>query len=144
MSVIAWDGKSIAADKQATSSGLREKTTKLRRIETGEVLAVVGEQDCGRALIAWYEKGAELGSWPAFQADEKLWTRLIVADSSGARVYERQPYAVPVEDPFMAWGSGRDYAMGAMARGATAREAVEIAMRFDNGCGLGIDEVTFA
>jgi hypothetical protein len=27
-----------------------------------------------------------------------------------------------------------------MARGATAREAVEIAMRFDTSCGLGIDE----
>lgn len=42
----------------------------------------------------------------------------------------------------MAWGSGRDYAMGAMARGANAKEAAEIAMRFDNGCGMGIDVVS--
>jgi ATP-dependent protease HslVU (ClpYQ) peptidase subunit len=44
-----------------------------------------------------------------------------------------------VEDPFMAWGSGRDFALGAMAMGATAREAVAVACRFNVYCGNGID-----
>lgn len=41
--------------------------------------------------------------------------------------------------PFWAAGSGADYAMGAMAAGKDAKEAVEIACRFDINCGLGVD-----
>ena len=37
--------------------------------------------------------------------------------------------------PFWADGSGGDIAKGAMAAGATAREAVEIACRFETGWG---------
>lgn len=139
MSCVAWDGKEIAADKQATCSGLRVTTTKLRRIDSGEVLAWTGEQDSGEMVARWYEQGADPAKWPACQSDKDLWSRLIVASGEGVKFFERQPVAVDVEDGFMAWGSGRDYALGAMARGARAREAVEIAMRFDNGCGLGVD-----
>lgn len=143
LSCVAWDGKAIAADKQATGSGLRHKTTKLRRIGTGEVLAWTGDQDSAEMVAHWYERGADPEKWPECQRDKESWARLIVATTAGVKVFERQPIATAVENEFMAWGSGRDYAMGAMARGATAQEAVEIAMKFDNGCGLGIDVEQF-
>lgn len=44
-----------------------------------------------------------------------------------------------VEDPFVAVGSGRDYAMAVMALGHDATRAVEIAARFDPGTGNGVD-----
>jgi hypothetical protein len=94
-------------------------------------------------MARWYEAGADPADFPKCQEDKDDWARLIVVADGRVMVYERHPIAFPVEDPFMAWGSGRDYAMGAMARGATAREAVEIAMRFDHHCGMGIDEVRF-
>jgi hypothetical protein len=47
------------------------------------------------------------------------------------------------EDDFVAVGSGRDYAMAAMALGHTARVGVEIASRFDPGTGNGVDELQF-
>lgn len=139
MSVVAWDGKSIAADKQATVSGLRFKVTKIWRIKSGEIIAGTGDWDSFAMVAKWYEEGADPGKWPACQSHKDDWARLTVVGPDGVKVYERQPVFIRVEDPFMAWGSGRDYAMGAMARGANAKEAVEIAMRFDNGCGLGID-----
>jgi len=139
MSVIAWDGKMIAADKQATCSGMRFTTTKMRRLPSGEVLAWTGEQDGGELLAIWYANGADITKWPEFQKDKELWVRLIVANVSVVKFYERQPIAVVVEDAYMAWGSGRDYAMGAMAFGADAEHAVSIASKFDNGCGCGID-----
>lgn len=143
MSVVAWDGKTIAADKQATCAGLRFKTTKLRRLESGEVLAWTGDQDSGQIVAKWYSDGADPEKWPACQADKDVWARLIVAHGGACRVFERQPVAMPIEDEFMAWGSGRDYAMGAMARGASAEEAVAVAMEFDTGCGMGVDVVRF-
>ncbi len=42
-------------------------------------------------------------------------------------------------DPFAAIGSGSGIALGAMAAGKTAAEAVEIAARFDSGTGNGVD-----
>lgn len=43
-----------------------------------------------------------------------------------------------VEDKFSAIGSGMDYAMGAMATGATPKEAVKVAMTHDIYSGMGI------
>lgn len=141
MTIIAWDGKTVAADKQATCSGLRFKTTKLRRIASGEVLCWTGEQDSGEMVARWYEAGADPAKWPDCQKDKDSWSRLVVISPTGAKFFERQPIAVGIEDEFMAWGSGRDFALGAMRKGATAVEAVEIAMEFSEGCGLGVDHV---
>lgn len=78
VSVVAWDGKSVAADKQGTCAGLRFTTTKLRRLEGGAVLAWTGEQGPGEAVAAWYEEGADRAKWPECQKDKETWARLIV------------------------------------------------------------------
>lgn len=141
ISVVAWDGKTLAADKQATCAGLRFKTTKIRRLSTGEVLAWTGGIEYGAMIAQWYELGADPEKWPKFQADKENWSRLIVATASGVRVYEQQPIAFVVEDEFQAWGAGRDFALGAMWMGASARQAVEITCRFSTDCGCGVDVV---
>lgn len=145
MSVIAYDGKTVAADKQATCMGLRLTATKIKTLLSGEVLAWTGEQDSGEMMAAWYADGADPKKWPSCQNDKDLWCRLIVFGTDGkVKTYERQPVAFAMEDATMAWGSGRDYAIGAMAKGADALEAVQIACRFDNGCGMGIDHARIA
>ena len=141
MTVIAWDGKSIAADKRATNYGLHRKTTKLRKLSNGQVIAWVGDQDCGMALSKWYDEGANPDKWPKFQGEKERWAQLIVAHGHRCWQYEREPFAVLVEDPFSAWGSGRDYALAAMLLGKSAKEAVEIASLFDTGCGDGVDVI---
>ena len=148
MSVIAWDGKSFAADRQGSNGELRFVAPKLTREAYGKpdreefaILGMTGNQANGLLLKRWWLDGANPNAWPASQRSEDDWSRLIVwTRSLGVATFEKEPVAMLVEDPFMAWGSGRDFAMGAMARGATAREAVEIACRFSIYCGLGIDE----
>jgi len=54
----------------------------------------------------------------------------------------RQVRAGTVEDEFVAVGSGRDYAIAAMALGHTARVGVEIASRFDPGTDNGAKGLT--
>lgn len=139
MTTIAWDGKTLAADKQASVAEMRAKVTKIRRLDSGDIVAFTGSYDYGMALAKLYEEGDLLTNWPAFQADKDNWTRLIVVNKHGLRVYERLPVALWFEEPFIAFGSGRDYAMGAMARGATAREAVLVANQFCIDSGLGVD-----
>lgn len=139
MTVIAWDGINVAADKRAVCGNMIHTTTKLRRLPSGEILGWTGCEASGHALVAWYTDGADVTKWPECQKDDKEWGRLIVVNSRGARYFERQPFSVKVEDAFMSWGCGADFARAAMHCGKTAKEAVEIACLYDNGCGNGID-----
>ncbi len=82
MSVIVWDGRTLAADKQATNSGLRRTTSKMRRLSDGTVLAWSGDEGVGRILAAWYEAGADTRNWPACQ-DKDHWTLLVIAKPDG-------------------------------------------------------------
>lgn len=141
MTVIAWDGKTIAADRQVTTNDMRSSTTKLRRLPSGEVIASTGDVCLGRTLMDWYEGGADPAAYPKFQNEE--WARLIVVGANGLRYFERYPAAVLCEDQYIAFGSGRDFAMGAMAMGADARRAVEVASQFSTGCGLGCDTMQY-
>lgn len=144
MTVIAWDGRTIAADKRATCAGVHFTTTKLRRLASGEILAWTGDQDAGMAVAEWYANGAHVADWPASQKDKEAWSRLIVVRKDGVRFYERQPVAVKIEDGFCAWGSGRDFALAAMSLGQSAREAVQVACRFATDCGNGVDVMEVA
>lgn len=118
---------------------MRTLASKIWKLETGEIVACTGRLDTGLAMMRWYEAGASHDKWPTWQNTDH-WSRLIVACRKGVKFYEHTSYPIPVLDPFMAWGSGQDFAMGAMAMGATAKEAVEIACRFSVNCGYGVEE----
>lgn len=143
MTIIAWDGKSIAADRRVICSGSISTTTKIRRVKVPkkgfQVLAWAGQQAAAMMLFDWYMRGADPEQWPQVQQADEQWARMIVADGNGVYEYERQPVAVRVEDAFAAWGSGADVAMGAMHMGASARRAVEIASLVEASCGNGVD-----
>ena len=59
----------------------------------------------------------------------------------GGRIFWYDHTLLPFEVtlPFFAIGSGAELAIGAMAAGKSAREAVEIACEHDINCGMGVD-----
>jgi len=139
MTVIAWDGKIIAADKQASHCGLKREVTKLFISTKGnEVLGFSQDYENGLGLIEWYNEGAVRRDWPAWQT-ETSWGRLVVAGHKYLFCYEQLPFKQLYSVDPTAFGSGRDFALGAMAAGADAIRAVEIACRFSDSCGMGID-----
>lgn len=142
MTVIAWDGKTLAADKMANFSGLKGTVTKIRAARDA-LLFVSGDFDAATNLYAWYEAGAILEAWPKFQEDKDAWMPLHAVKRDGSIWrYERRPYPFLIEEKKFAVGSGRDFALAAMHMGADAVEAVKVACQFDPGCGLGIDTLT--
>ena len=143
MSVVVWDGKTLAADRQATCGDLRMETSKMRKLSSGAIVAWTGSINCGLALAKWYESGAAPSEWPDFQKGDK-WSRLVVVEGGEAFTYEDLPIPIPVLGLFAAWGSGSDFALGALALGADARRAVEIASRFCVSCGMGVDALDAA
>lgn len=135
MTTIAWSKKSgrIAADRQSSYHG--NQATKLYELPDGSIVGTSGAHDQSLRAVAWLrDESKERPSLPAEYGS------LMRAYPDGRAVYYHAALeAMPISFEFWAIGSGADYAMGAMARGATPEEAVEIASRYDEHTGGGID-----
>lgn len=139
MTCIAWDGQELAADKRSCCGGLISTVTKIKRL--GNVLAGgSGEFSFIGAMFQWIERGRNPAEFPTSQSDKDDWQCILVVEADGTTsIYERTPFPIRYEQPHAAIGSGRDFARAAMLCGKSAREAVEVAMALDSGCGNGID-----
>lgn len=142
MTIIAWDGKTLAADKAATSVGYRRTVTKLYAVPDGMV-AFAGDGDRAMALLDWFRKGRAQDEYPKFQNDSDTVVDAMFIDWNGVCwAYGKWPYPQRGEDKFNASGHGRDFALAAMHLGYSARIACEVACKLDTYCGNGIDTMT--
>lgn len=143
MTVVIWDGKTLAADKQATNAGLKRRVTKLRRIR-GHLCAVSGDFDYAQEVFHWFESGADPANYPACQRTENWVSFLVITPDRRILKYERSPYPADFTgDGVYAMGSGRDFAIAAVYLGFDAVKGVEVASVFEAGCGLGCDYLSF-
>jgi ATP-dependent protease HslVU (ClpYQ) peptidase subunit len=142
MTVIAYDGKTISADKRATSGGLIRTVTKLHKLSDGSIFAHCGDSARGLEMLEWLKAGSDIEKFPADQRHDDKWGSCIWLKPDGLFVYEMTPHPLKFEDKCLAFGSGREFALAAMHCGKTSAEAVEIASLFDNGCGNGIDTMS--
>ena len=139
MTVIAWDGRTLAADKRAVQAGLARTVTKIHRVG-GTLVGTSGCAHVGADLKEWLLAGADPGKFPPKARDDEA--TLLVIRNGRVEIYVASPFPVIVEDEQVAIGCGRDYALAAMACGKNARESVEIACRFEVNCGNGVDTLT--
>jgi hypothetical protein len=143
MTTIAWDGKTLAADRLCVVGGnLKRTITKL--FNCGDYV-FGGSGSLGDVMrsVDWLRDGAPMpNNIGAHSADE--------SGQIGIAVYrDGAPFVVvlemthlrllPLEDPFYAVGSGRDFAIAAMALGKDAADAVELTARFDVWTGRGVN-----
>ena len=129
MTVIAWDGVTVAADSMANEDGLSSTVTKLHTFKDG-VLADVGELWACAAMRAWLTGD---GAFPNVSgADASL---IVFGPLGEVQEYQSTPYPLEEFSAPYAWGCGRDLALGAMLAGATAVEAARIACERSIYCG---------
>lgn len=142
MTVIAWRGDLLAADKQETVDCAKIITRKLHAV--GDcAIAVCGYGTEGHVLEHWFRDGAYPANFPLEQQTRERGnaTRLIVLRPQGCVEYLTSPIPMPVYGEYCAWGVGRDAALAAMYCGADAVEAVRAANYHVEGCGMGVDVV---
>ena len=139
MTVLAWDGRTLAADKLMVNGDCRQHTTKIERFGL-QLLGVCGNLSVGRELLAWFKAGAEPALFPAGNRNLNEGASLVVINpDGGVWKYESSPHPFEVEGDFCAFGCGDTAALVAMHCGKTAREAAIIAGTFVHGCGGGYD-----
>lgn len=139
MTVIAWDGKTLAADKLACNGNTRNTVTKIHR-HGNQLLGVTGDLSVGMEMLDWYREGADPARFPESNRDPTKGCSLIRVCADGSVwKYESGPHAFRLEGEFMAFGCGDEAALVAMACGKSAAEAVLLVSRFNAGCGNGLD-----
>mgnify|MGYP005614956251 FL=1 len=139
MSVIVWDGKTLAADRRISSaSGVSTTTKVFRRVDGSALVGWVGDAGAANELLAWLYAGADPEKFPPKQREDSAAKLIVITGPTGIRLYEGTPYPVLIEVDKFAEGSGAQYALAAMECGKTAVEAVEIASKLDPSCGNGI------
>ena len=143
MTVIAWDGKSIVADKRSCNNFRAATVTKLHRVGGDRILAVSGDLAKGLELVKWVGAGMVPGDLPAFQRTQDYVPLAMWVRGSGIWIFEDSAVPFHVEEPVWAGGSGRDYALAAMHLGCDARRAAEVACELSFGCGNGLDVMRF-
>lgn len=142
MTVICWDGKTLAADKRVSFGTSISTTTKIHRID-GMLVGFSGNATQGAACVQWVRGGMDRSNYPCSQ-NEDLCSLLVILPDGAIHYYSKTPDPLVIEDNTFAIGSGSEYADAAMYLGKTAREAVEVAIALDSGCGNGIDTLELA
>lgn len=129
MTTIAFRDGVLAADSLVTNgNGWCGEVDKIGRAPKGGLWGISGSLCYLDGYLKWLanEEGEPLA------AKE---TSLILVRSDGAVREWCEVGWVDVRAPFYAFGSGEQYAMGAMASGASAEASVRIAARYDTKSG---------
>lgn len=140
MTVIAYDGKTLAADRRTLASNsdiLCPPRTKVFVLEGVGAVATCGNAQPDarkREVLTKLQPGA---NWQGFP--EGFTGMALMAD--GRCVLIGEGYVMPVVAPH-ALGSGHEVARGAMLAGADAKTAVEITSALVVTCGDGVDTYT--
>ena len=138
MTTACWSGKHLAADRMIDGW---QQANKIFPLPNRRWLIGAGNYDDLAEVAAWYMGGASAEHKP----DVGTETSFLIASSEGAW-WLSAPYLreIKILDAYAAVGSGAAYALGALASGKSARQAVEIASRFDPQTGNGVDCVALS
>jgi ATP-dependent HslUV protease subunit HslV len=132
MTTIAYRDGMLAADTLITCGDSRDGfAAKIVKVD-GMLCGASGSAIHGQAFVAWLKKGRE-GDCPLLGLGEKDRTNGIMVSPDGklrmwsdTGFWDFEPHG-----GYYAIGSGCEYATGAMAMGATAEQAVRVAIKHD-------------
>ena len=142
MTCIAYRAGVMVADSQATMGGLKMPCLPKITVAGGRLIGAAGDASAINRFVAWF--GTD-GKRPRLLKKEEF--DAIVVDADGhADHWEEGMEPDRITMPFFAIGSGAELALGAMEMGATAEEAVAVAIKWDANCGgpvvkRGIEEL---
>lgn len=135
----------MASDSRVTADNtiFTNKHRKIFRLKDGSLLGTAGDADDSDLpnlfnrikKIPTHKQLTNLGF--EFQCIfVKPDSTVYVLESSleeDTKIYKSSVY--PINEPYVAVGSGSSWAMGALAMGASAEQAIKIAIKFDTNCG---------
>lgn len=134
MTAIAYRDGVMAADTLESAGGvLTGHTRKIVRTPDGSLVAAAGSATICHAFLEAAVSGSAENFRPDIKGDHSF--SAILIKSSGAMWYFDDFGCCPTKAEFVACGCAHDMLIGAMAHGASASEAVAVAVKYDRRCG---------
>jgi len=160
MTTIAWDGTTMASDGASSyGNAISRPVRKVFPIKvkaTGDrfIIGYAGLLNLLRPTIAYIMENTPKGEWPRFdEGTIRAHREMKLQDTSCAfYLVNRENVCYQYDDwmssvkrrrGFCALGSGMDFAIGAMATGAPAVQAVRTAIEYDTYSDLPTFALTF-
>lgn len=133
MTTIAYRDGKMAADRMVKCGAVaHHDITKIVRRMDGALCGTCGVSSLGFAFRKWF-LGGEVGDKPSCGDSEDCNIHAIIVRPSGVVELHDFLGMSEIEGPFHAVGAGAEFALGAMAMGADAVQAVNIAAEFGVG-----------
>jgi 20S proteasome alpha/beta subunit len=139
VTTIAYRDGIMAADRMVTGNGIYDgDVTKIMRLTDGTLFGASGASHLKKALITWIESGMAYETRPK-DFDQVEFEGILVKPNGSVFFIEKGFTSFEIDAEYVATGSGRELALGAMAFGATAEQAIDCASKHDTKTGNGKD-----
>jgi 20S proteasome alpha/beta subunit len=136
MTTIVCNREGMAADKRI-SGGAMFRSTKLFRVN-GSIIGIAGNAEQALRFVEWRRTPEQK---PQFNSESSMEALELYPD--GRLVYwGAEMVGIPIEEDFYAIGSGSHLALGALTMGASLKEAIKVAAKWDNGTGTQIQTMS--
>lgn len=143
MTTIVTDRKTVVADCQISDGTLSYMGGKKIKAVGDWIIGAAGDLDSCKMFMDWFENCIKAGnSKVPTPKMNKNFIGIAVHKNGTIQEYTKALVAHEVREPYYAIGSGSHFALGALKAGASAKEALEIALYFDRNSGLGIDTLS--
>ena len=140
MTTAAWDGKTLAVDRQMTSGDLKTIGLKLHRLGRYRYAVYAGDFDQCNQMLDWLRASGKRAKKPTPTEASVL---LLDTRKRVCVLYENSLTPLAIQAPY-AIGSGSGPALAAMLLGHDAKKAIEVASQLDIYTGGGCDFVSLA
>jgi hypothetical protein len=134
MTILAYRDGVLAADSACTDRGIHIGTVrKLGRAQDGSVFGAAGRIGHCKRFLDWAEAGME-GALDIKENEDEGFSGLVIRPDRTVWCVDTSGAMTQLHTAFAADGGAMKLALGAMAAGATAVEAVSIACGLDTDC----------
>ena len=141
MTVIAYDGRYVAADRLISNEGGMVKHCSKLTVFEGAVLTTCGAADHGAMLEVWFKEGCKPEQFPAPIPGSKDAYLYVFKWKAPVMCFQCYPAPVVFDVDYYACGSGNEVAHTILHLGHSAEYAAKIACELNIFCGGGVDVI---
>lgn len=131
MTTIACNNKTMAGDSAVDDDGCKSLVTKIYKVDK-HIIGFAGSLTEGLKFVHWYKDKRK--DKPSLTDTEAL----VLRDDGKIEYWDEAMFYMILDVPFIAIGSGKSCAQGAMYAGATPEEAVNISCEVDQATGYPV------
>ena len=143
MTIIVWDGETLATDAAATDGKALWKSQKAWYCDdpvnnVPVIISGAGPLQTILEMRDWFQSSALPNEFPQVQLSPQFCHFVVIYAVSGLSRWEQGLFPIHHGRDQCAFGEGKEFAYGALAMGADAKRAVEIAIDYSPHCGMGV------